>query len=90
MGVVMRKDDVCGTAVKKNNNGGWSFDGVVLWLGRRCDIIAEGFNRIDRIFILSRYIFFIRSPIANNSEVKHAWPRAISKWVTDWEVFPNV
>jgi hypothetical protein len=31
----MRRDDGCGTAVKENNGGGWSFDGVVLWLGRR-------------------------------------------------------
>jgi hypothetical protein len=31
----MRRDDECGTVVKENNGGGWSFDGVVLWLGRR-------------------------------------------------------
>jgi hypothetical protein len=27
-------DDGCGTTVKVNNGGGWSFDGVVLWLER--------------------------------------------------------
>jgi hypothetical protein len=29
------RDDEHGTAVKGNNVGGWSSDGVVLWLGRR-------------------------------------------------------
>jgi hypothetical protein len=32
VGVVIRKDDVCGTVVKCNNGGGWSSDDVVLWL----------------------------------------------------------
>jgi hypothetical protein len=35
MGVIVRRDDGCGMAVKGNGGGGWSFDGVVLWLGRR-------------------------------------------------------
>jgi hypothetical protein len=35
MGVVMWRDDGCGTDVKRNDDGGWSYDGVVLWLGRR-------------------------------------------------------
>jgi hypothetical protein len=30
----MRRDDECGITVKWNNGGGWSSDGVVLWLGR--------------------------------------------------------
>jgi hypothetical protein len=42
---------------------------------------------IDRILIPSRYTFFSRSPTEKNSEVKHAWPRAISGWVTDQKVF---
>jgi hypothetical protein len=28
-------NDECGTTVKGNDDGGWSSDGVVLWLGRR-------------------------------------------------------
>jgi hypothetical protein len=35
MGVVVRRDDGCETTVKGNDGGGWSFDGVVLWLERR-------------------------------------------------------
>jgi hypothetical protein len=33
--VVIRIDDRRETTVKGNNSGGWSSDGVVLWLGRR-------------------------------------------------------
>jgi hypothetical protein len=35
VGVVVERDDVCGTTVEGNDGGGWSSDGVVLWLGRR-------------------------------------------------------
>jgi hypothetical protein len=35
MNVVAQRDDKCETAVKENDNDGWSSDGVVLWLGRR-------------------------------------------------------
>jgi hypothetical protein len=35
MSVVVRRDDGCGTAVKGNDDGEWSSDEVVLWLGRR-------------------------------------------------------
>jgi hypothetical protein len=35
VGVVVRRGDERGTAVKENDGGGWSFNGVVLWLGRR-------------------------------------------------------
>jgi hypothetical protein len=35
MGVIVRRDDGYGTVVKENNGGGWSSDGVVLWLWRR-------------------------------------------------------
>jgi hypothetical protein len=35
VGVVVWKVDGRGTTVKGNDGGGWSFDGVVLWLGRR-------------------------------------------------------
>jgi hypothetical protein len=35
-------------------------------------------NRIDRIFIPSRYIFPFESPLVKNPEVKRAWSGAIS------------
>jgi hypothetical protein len=35
VGVVMQRDDGCGTTVKGNDDCGWSFDGMVLRLGRR-------------------------------------------------------
>jgi hypothetical protein len=35
MGVVVWRDDGCKTAVKENDNNGWSSDGMVLWLERR-------------------------------------------------------
>jgi hypothetical protein len=35
MGVIVQWDIGHGTAVKENDDDGWSFDGVVLWLGRR-------------------------------------------------------
>jgi hypothetical protein len=35
MSVIVRRDDGCGTAVKGNDDGGWSSVGVVFWLERR-------------------------------------------------------
>jgi hypothetical protein len=35
MSVVVRRDGDCETTVKGNDGGGWSSDGVVLWLVRR-------------------------------------------------------
>jgi hypothetical protein len=35
VGVIVRRDDRHGTAVKENDDGGWSSDGVALWLGIR-------------------------------------------------------
>jgi hypothetical protein len=35
VGVIVWRDDEYGTAVKENNGGRWSSDGMVLWLGRR-------------------------------------------------------
>jgi hypothetical protein len=46
-------------------------------------------NRIDRILISPRYIFFSISPTEKNSEVMCAGPGAISGWVADQEVFPG-
>jgi hypothetical protein len=43
-----------------------------------CDIMAQGFNKIDEILIPSRYTFFFGRSTARNSRVKHAWPEAIS------------
>jgi hypothetical protein len=34
MGVIVLRDDGCRTVVKGNDDGGWSSDGVVLWIGR--------------------------------------------------------
>jgi hypothetical protein len=44
---------------------------------------------IDRILMSIRYTFFSGSTPAKNSEVKRAWPGAISGWVTNSEVFPG-
>jgi hypothetical protein len=35
VGVVLWRDDGCGTTVKENDGGGWNSDGLVLWLERR-------------------------------------------------------
>jgi hypothetical protein len=35
VGVVAQRDDERGTVLKGNDDGRWSSDGVVLWLGRR-------------------------------------------------------
>jgi hypothetical protein len=35
MGVIVQRDHRRGTAVKGNDSGGWSSDGMVLWVGRR-------------------------------------------------------
>jgi hypothetical protein len=34
VGVIVRRDDGHEALGKGNDNGGWSSDGVVLWLGR--------------------------------------------------------
>jgi hypothetical protein len=36
------------------------------------------------------YTFFFGSPPTKNSKVKHALLGAISGWVTDQEVFPDI
>jgi hypothetical protein len=38
MGVVVRRDNGHGTAVKENKGGGWSSDGMVLWLGTKVEM----------------------------------------------------
>jgi hypothetical protein len=35
MNVIMRRDDGHVTVVKRNDDGGWSSDDVMLWLVRR-------------------------------------------------------
>jgi hypothetical protein len=52
-----------------------------------CDI--SRLNRINKIIILSRYTFFSENSTIKNFRVKRAWPRAISRWVTDQKVFPS-
>jgi hypothetical protein len=55
-----------------------------------CDIVAQGFSRIDRILIPPKNIFFSGSPTAKNSSAKCAWARAISGCVTYQNVFLGV
>jgi hypothetical protein len=42
---------------------------VDLLRGVDCDILTQGFNRIDRILIPLSYTFFSVSPTVKNSEV---------------------
>jgi hypothetical protein len=35
VGVVVRRDDGCGMVMKGNDDGGWSSNGMVLWLQRK-------------------------------------------------------
>jgi hypothetical protein len=35
VGIIVRRDSECETMVKGNDSDGWSFDDVVLWLGRK-------------------------------------------------------
>jgi hypothetical protein len=41
-------------------------------------MLAQGFNRIDKILIPPRYTFFSERPTIKNSGVKRAWLEAIS------------
>jgi hypothetical protein len=52
-----------------------------------CDILAQDFNRTDRILIPPRYTFFFGSLATKNLEVKRAWPEVMSGWVIDRKVF---
>jgi hypothetical protein len=55
MGVVVRRDDGCGTMVKGNDGGVWSFDVVVLWpVGGKIEMrlnVGESDQGWDDIFI---------------------------------------
>jgi hypothetical protein len=44
MGVIVRRDNRHEIVVKENDSGGWSSDGMVLWLGRRQngDVLSGG------------------------------------------------
>jgi hypothetical protein len=44
---------------------------INLQRGLDCDILAQGFNRIDRILIPPKYTFFSGSPTAKNFGIKH-------------------
>jgi hypothetical protein len=63
--------------------------------GVDCDILAPvdddipRLNRINRVHIPTRCIFFFRRLSRKNLWVKRAWPRTILGWVTDREVFPG-
>jgi hypothetical protein len=43
-----------------------------------CDILAQGFNKINRIPISSRYIFFSKNLIVKSFRVKYVWSEIIS------------
>jgi hypothetical protein len=66
---------------------GWMTVTRAMSTGEKCDILVEGFNRIDRILIPPRNTFFFGSPTTKNSRFKQAWPRTILGWVMDREVF---
>jgi hypothetical protein len=52
-----------------------------------CDILAQSFNKIDRVLIPPRYTLFSGSSTTKNSWNKRACSREISGWVTNREVF---
>jgi hypothetical protein len=48
--VIVRRDDGRGMIVKGNDGGGWSSDGVVLWLGRRQnEVTVEWWGKWPRL-----------------------------------------
>jgi hypothetical protein len=47
-------------------------------------------NRIKRVLIPIRCIFFFGSLSQKNLWIKRAWPRAILRWLTNREVFSSV
>jgi hypothetical protein len=54
MGVIVRMDDGRETVVKRNDSGGWSSDGVVLWLGRRqieTQLSGGESDKVEMIFL---------------------------------------
>jgi hypothetical protein len=50
---------------------------IGLLRGLNCDLLVQGFNRIDGILIPPRYIFFSGSTTVKNFGVKRAWLEAI-------------
>jgi hypothetical protein len=52
--------------------GAWAKSGVISW-PLDGDILAHGFNRINRVSIRTRCIFFFGSLYRKNLQVKHAW-----------------
>jgi hypothetical protein len=49
MGVVLWRDDGHETTVKGNDNGGWSSDDMMLWLGRRQNEDPVEWWRVGRL-----------------------------------------
>jgi hypothetical protein len=46
-------------------------------------------NKINRVLISIRCIFFFGRLSRKNLQVKRAWPKEILGWVTDRDVFPG-
>jgi hypothetical protein len=86
----------CGTRMSILDVQTWPRGGVPglgtdedVGLLRGVDCNIPRLNRINSILIPPSYNFFSGSLTTKNSGVKRAWPRAISGWVTDREVFPG-
>jgi hypothetical protein len=61
MGVVVRRNDRYETTVKGNDNGGWTSDGVILWLERRQNGDAGGWwGRVANIEMIFLYQWRVR------------------------------
>jgi hypothetical protein len=72
--------------------------GLLRWVD--CDILAQGLIGLIEYSYHQGIASFLEaqlkrtlglsvlgSPTEKNSRVKGAWPKVISGWVTDWEVF---
>jgi hypothetical protein len=54
VGVIVQRDDGCGTEVKGNDSDRWSSNGMVLWLGRRQnrDVVEWwGLTKVEMTFL---------------------------------------
>ena len=69
--------------------GTYQYQEVLATLLHLCDIPTQGLIGLIGYSYQQVTIFFSGSRSAKNSEVKRAWPGAISGWLTDREVFPG-
>jgi hypothetical protein len=48
--IVVWRDDGCGTAIKVNDDSGWSSNDMMLWLGRRQNgDVVEWWEKLPRL-----------------------------------------